>query len=336
LRLIVNEPGIFVGTRGGMITVSKRGEKRLEVPVAKVDTVIVLTRGASFSSALMRLLSKHSIPMVFYSHLGVPLAICKGFTAGSISLRKKQYEAQSGEVGFGLAKLFALGKVLNQSSLLYSMARNREVSDPPLARLLHEATRAVKDTARMLEGLGLDMGSDGVRKEIVKLEAEAAKVYWEGVKQALSKVIDFPGRRKRFENPFDPVNISLNYLYRVLAGECLLHVEACGLDPYAGFLHVDSPRRPALVMDVMEEFRQQVVDRVVFRLAFEKRLDGIVEGNWLKREARMMLYKAFAERLNTSITFQSRSLPISEHMLLQARRVAEHIMGRCDYTPFVL
>mgnify|MGYP003931161815 CR=1 FL=1 len=332
----MNEPGIFVGTRGGMITVSKHGEKRLEVPVAKVDTVTVLTRGASFSSALIRLLSKHSIPIVFYSHLGIPQAICKGFTAGSVSLRKRQYEAQSNEVGVGLAKLFALGKVLNQSSLLYSMARNREVSDPPLARLLHEATRAIKDAARMLEGLCLDMDSNSVRKEIIKLEAEAAKVYWESVKQALSKVIDFPGRRKRFENPSDPVNISLNYLYRVLAGECLLNLETCSLDPYAGFLHVDSPRRPALVMDIMEEFRQQVVDRVVFRLAFERKLNGIVEGRGLKREARMMLYRAFAERLNTSVTFLSRSLPISEHMLLQARRVGEHIMGRFDYTPFVL
>lgn len=335
MRLVVNEPGIFVGTRGGMITVSKRGEKRLEVPVAKVDVVVVLTRGASFSSALIRLLSRHNIPVVFYSHLGIPLTICKGFTAGSVSLRKRQYEAQSKDVGSGLAKLFALGKVLNQSSLLHSMARNREVSDPPLARLLHEAARAVKDAARKLEGLGSDKGSN-VREGVVKLEAEAAKVYWEGVKQALSKVIDFPGRRKRFENPSDPVNISLNYLYRVLAGECLVDVEACGLDPYSGFLHVDSPRRPALVMDVMEEFRQQVVDRVVFRLAFERKLEGAVEGRGLKREARMMLYKAFAERLNTSVTFLGRSLPISEHMLLQARRVAEHIMGRCEYTPFVL
>jgi len=333
LRLVVNEPGIFLGSRGGVITVSKRREKRLEVPVAKVDMVVVLTRGASFSSALVRLLSKHSVPIVFYSPLGLPLSICRGLTAGSVALRKKQYGVQSGESGFTLAKLFAEGKMLNQASLLYSMARNREVSDPPLAKHLHEACRLVRDEVRRVREAGLDRGG---REEVVRLEAEAAKIYWDGVKQALSKVIEFPGRRKRFENPSDPVNISLNYLYSVLAGECLVDVEACGLDPYAGFLHADSPRRPALVMDLMEEFRQQVVDRVVFRLAFERKLDGVVEAGRLKREARMMLYRAFAERLNTSVTFLNRSLPISEHMLLQARRVAEHIMGRCEYTPFVL
>ena len=333
MRLVVNEPGLFLGTRGGVITVSKGGEKKLEVPVAKVDVVVVLTRGASFSSALIRLLSKHSVPVVFYSPFGLPVSICRGLTAGSVALRKKQYEVQGSEAGFRLAKQFAEGKLLNQASLLYSMARNREVSDPPLAKRLLEACRLVKDVVRRVREL--DVGKGG-REEVIRLEAEAAKIYWDGVKQALSKVVDFPGRRKRFESPSDPVNVSLNYLYRVLAGECLVNVEACGLDPYAGFLHADSPRRPALVMDVMEEFRQQVVDRVVFRLAFERKLDGIVEGRRLRREARMMLYKAFAERLNTSVTFLNRSLPISEHILLQVRRLCEYIMGRSEYTPFVL
>ncbi len=332
----MNEPGLFVGTRGGMITVQKKGERVLEVPVAKVDAVVVLTRGASFSSALMRLLSKHNVPLVFYSSHGLPLLVCRGLTAGSVMLRKKQYEAQGKVVGLKLAKLFAAGKMFNQSSLLYSMARNREVSDPPLAKLLHEAVRSVRSVLRRLEELCCEDGADKVREEILRLEAEAARVYWDGVRQALLKVVDFPGRRKRFEDPSDPVNVSLNYLYRVLAGECYLNVEICGLDPYAGFLHTDSPRRPALVMDLMEEFRQQVVDRVVFRLAFERKLSDVLEGRWLKRDARMILYRAFAERLNTSVTFSERSLPISEHMLLQTRRVAEHIMGRFEYVPFTL
>ncbi len=332
----MNEPGLFVGTRGGMITVQKKGERVVEVPVAKVDAVVVLTRGASFSSALMRLLSKHNVPLVFYSSHGLPLLVCRGLTAGSVMLRKKQYEAQGKVVGLKLAKLFAAGKMFNQSSLLYSMARNREVSDPPLAKLLHEAVRSVRSVLRRLEELCCEDGADKVREEILRLEAEAARVYWDGVRQALLKVVDFPGRRKRFEDPSDPVNVSLNYLYRVLAGECYLNVEICGLDPYAGFLHTDSPRRPALVMDLMEEFRQQVVDRVVFRLAFERKLSDVLEGRWLKRDARMILYRAFAERLNTSVTFSERSLPISEHMLLQTRRVAEHIMGRFEYVPFTL
>jgi len=335
MRLVVNEPGTFVGTRGGMITVYRKKSKVLEVPVSKVNFIIVLTRGASFSSALARLLSKHNIPIIFYSPYGTPLSICKSFTTGTVTLRKRQYRLQENVSGLKLTKSFALGKVLNQYSLLYSMAKNRAKSDPQLAKELYNVAREIKGVGEKIEKVeGPDFESS--RKEVMSLEAEAAQAYWESVAKALSKVIEFPGRRKRFENPTDPVNISLNYLYTILAGECSLYLEVCGLDPYAGFLHVDSPRRPALAMDLMEEFRQPIVDRVVFKAAFEKRLDNIVENGRLKREARIMLYKAYVERLKTKVTFLNRSLPLEDHIFLQARRIGEHVMGREEYKPFIL
>ncbi|MGQ9782286.1 MAG: CRISPR-associated endonuclease Cas1, partial [Nitrososphaeria archaeon] len=318
---------------GGMITVYKKREKVLEVSTPKIDLVIVLTRGASFSSALLGLLLKHQIPLIFYSSYGIPLAICKGFTSGSIKLRKHQYKAQENKVGIKLAKAFATGKMLNQYSLLYSMAKNRASSDPQLAKELYEKAREIRNecsTVFKLEG----ETANSVRGNIMNIEAEAAQLYWEAVTKALSKVITFPGRKKRFENPSDPVNIALNYLYTILAGECWMYVEASGLDPFSGFLHSDSPRRPALAMDLIEEFRQPVVDRVVFKAVFERKLDNIIEGNRLKREARLMLYKMYAERLAKKVTFSNRCIPIQDHILLQARRIGGHIMEREEYTPF--
>ncbi|MGB9727728.1 MAG: CRISPR-associated endonuclease Cas1 [Nitrososphaeria archaeon] len=335
MRLIVNEPGTFVGTRSGMITVYRTRKKVLEVPVSKINFIIVLTRGASFSSALTRLVAKHNIPIIFYSPYGTPYSVCKGFTGGAISLRKRQYKVQETFDGLKLAKSFASGKTLNQYSLLYSMAKNRSKSDPQLAKELYSLAREVKCFSEKIQSLEGD-DFEGLRKEIINLEAECAQLYWEGVAKALAKVIEFPGRRKRFEKPTDPVNISLNYLYTILAGECCLYLEICGLDPYAGYLHADSPRRPALAMDLMEEFRQPVVDRVVFKAAFEKKLDNIIEGFRLKRDARIMLYKAYVERMNTKVTFSNRCLPIQDHIFLQARRVTEHVMGREEYKPFVL
>jgi CRISPR-associated protein Cas1 len=333
MRLVVNEPGLFVGTRGGMITVYKKREKALEVSTPKVDLVVILTRGASFSSALIGLLLKHNIPLIFYSSYGVPLAICKGFTSGAIKLRKCQYKAQESKVGEKLAKAFATGKILNQYSLLYSMAKNRASSDPQLAKGLYEKAREIRSEGDKISKLGEET-ANSMRRTIMNIEAEAAQIYWEGVTKALSKVISFPGRKKRFENPSDPVNIALNYLYTILAGECWMHVEASGLDPFSGFLHSDSPRRPALVMDLVEEFRQPVVDRVVFKALFERRLDNVIEGNRLKREARLMLYKLYAERLAKKVTFSNRCLPLQDHILLQARRIGEHVMEREEYKPF--
>lgn len=335
MRLIVNEPGTFVGTRGGMITVYREKRKVLEVSVSKINFIAVLTRGASFSSALIRLVSKHNIPIIFYSPYGTPVSICKGFTSGAIELRKRQYMLQKSLDGLKLTKAFALGKILNQYSLLYSMAKNRASSNPQLAKELYASAKEIRNLGEKVSGLEKGDVEEG-RRDIMNIEAEAAQIYWENIAKALSKIIDFPGRRKRFENPKDPVNISLNYLYTILAGECSLYLEICGLDPYAGFLHADSSRRPALAMDLMEEFRQQVVDRIVFKAAFERRLDDVLEGDRLKRDARIQLYRAYVERVNTKVTFLNRSLPLQDHMLLQARRVGEHIMGREEYKPFVL
>ncbi|WEU40294.1 MAG: CRISPR-associated endonuclease Cas1 [Candidatus Odinarchaeum yellowstonii] len=335
MRLVVNEPGSFIGTKNGMITVYKSGEKILEVPIPKINFIIVLTRGASFSSALVKLLAKHNIPIIFYSPLGYPISICKSFITGSIELRKNQYKLKETVKGIKLASLFAQGKTLNQYSILYSMAKNRTISDPQLSKELYKVAREIKQISEQIIKLGAEKTEKNIQS-IINLEAEAAKLYWGILPKPLSKVIEFPGRKKRFENPTDPVNISLNYLYTILGGECSLYLELCGLDPYAGFLHADTPRRPALAMDLMEEFRQQIVDRVVFKAVFERKLDNILENNRLKREARLMLYKLYTERINTKVTFLNRSLPIQDHIFLQARRIGEYIMGRQEYKPFIL
>ena len=336
MRLVINEPGLFIGTKSGMIIVYKKRQKVLEAPVSKINLVTVLTRGASFSSALLRLLLKHNIPIIFYSSYGKPIAQFKGFTSGSIELRKKQYEAKEKEKGVKLAKAFAKGKILNQYNLLYSMARNRSKSNPQLAKELYEITKEIRYMAEEIEKIDGKCVSD-VQKDIINIEAEAAKIYWEGIAKAISNVIYFPGRKKRFENPSDPINISLNYLYSILAGECWINIEIHGLDAFAGFLHTDSPRRPALVMDLIEEFRQPIVDRIVFKMIYEKKInESIIENNRLKRDARMMLYKAYAKRLSTKVTFLNRSLPIQDHIFLQSRRIAEHIMEREDYKPFIV
>jgi CRISPR-associated protein Cas1 len=297
MRLVINEPGLFIGTKSGMIIVYKKRQKVLEVPVSKINLVTVLTRGASFSSALLRLLLKHNIPIIFYSSYGKPIAQFKGFTSGSIELRKKQYEAKEKEKGVKLAKAFAKGKILNQYNLLYSMARNRSKSNPQLAKELYEITKEIRYMAEEIEKIDGKCVSD-VQKDIINIEAEVAKIYWEGIAKAISNVIYFPGRKKRFENPSDPINISLNYLYSILAGECWINIEIHGLDAFAGFLHSDSPRRPALVMDLIEEFRQPIVDRIVFKMIYEKKIDeSIIENNRLKRECKGCGYYSFCKRL---------------------------------------
>lgn len=335
-RLVINEPGLFVGTRKGMITVKRKGEKVLEISPSNVSQVIVLTRGATVSSSFIRLLAMHRVDLIVYSGLGYPVAkLSSPRTSGTIKLRKEQYKAQGSPIGAYLAKRFAWAKVVNQKSILRETGRNR--SDVDLSKQLLDMSRLISNIAAMINNIeGNDAGS--VRSEVMRLEAEAAEIYWQGFKLLLPEGLDFPGRRKRFEVPEDPVNIMLNFCYGLLVSEVWLAVEASGLDPFAGFLHADSSRRPALVMDIIEEFRQPTVDRVVLRVVSSLKNPGsVIEGRRLKREFRFQVVKAFFERLSETLTFRGRTLPLSSHIFLQPKRVGDFILGReSNYVPLTL
>ena len=333
-RLIINEPGLFLRTRGGIIVVERKGEKILEVSPSNICQVAILTRGAALSSAFLRLLARHKVDLIVYSGFGYPIAKLSGTRdSGSIKLRKIQYKAQNDEKGIYLAKRFAWAKVVNQKVILREAGKNRK--DPNLSEKLLNLSRLISEIAGMIANVSGD-DAENVRKEVIRLEAEAAEIYWQGFKMLLPEGVSFPGRRKRFESPEDPVNIMLNFCYGLLASEVWLAVSSSGLDPYAGFLHADSPRRPALVMDIIEEFRQPIVDRIVLRLISNlKDPQSIIEGRKLKRDARLQVVKTFSARLSEIVTFHGRTLPLSSHIFLQPRRVSEFILGRSlDYTPF--
>lgn len=335
-RLIVNEPGLFVGVKNGLVTVWKRGEKVAEVPPPHVGQVAVFTRGASLSSALFRLLARHRIDLVVYSGYGLPVARLSSVRAsGAVKLRKAQYKAQGEETGATIAKMVVLAKLMNQATILREAAKSRMSSDPEKSRTLTSMVEEIRRVVQLVAKVN-GRSAEDVRGELIRLEADAAETYWRGFKLLLPEDVEFPGRRKRYEAPSDPANISINFCYGLLAAEVLLAVERCGLDPFAGFLHADSPRRPALVMDIMEEFRQPVADRVV--LAFLSSVDkaaSLVEGGKLKRQARFELAKAFSERLSKVVTFAGRALPISSHVLLQPRRLAAFLLGKAPrYAPF--
>jgi CRISPR-associated protein Cas1 len=335
-RLIINEPGLFLRTRRGMIIVERKGEKILEIFPSNICQVAMLTRGAALSSALLRLLAKHKVDLVVYSGYGYPLAkLSSARGSGSIKLRKMQYKAQNEGIGAYLAKRFAWAKVVNQKTILREAGKNRR--EPNLSVRLLDSSKSISNIADMIANIKGDSAED-VRKEVMRLEAEAAEIYWQGFKMLLPDGVDFPGRRKRFESPEDPVNVMLNFCYGLLASEVWLAVEGSGLDPYAGFLHADSPRRPALVMDILEEFRQPIADRVVLRLISSlKDPKSIIEGRRLKRDARFQLVKALSNRLSEVLTFSGRTLPLSSHIFLQPRRVSEFILGRTPhYIPFTL
>ena len=332
-RIIIDGYGIFVGCKGDRIVIKKKGKKLLERAAVDVAQVMLCTRGITLSSAFLRLALRHGVDIVILSEAGIPLGRLSRLKKGGVKVRKEQFRAQNDYRGVHLAKQMAKAKVINQRTLLRQLARTKARANPALAR---EVMGIVYEMDEHVENIEAIEGSsvDEVRANIMYEEARAANKYWSCIKVLLADIVEFPGRKKRFDRPSDPVNILLNYGYYVLAASVWLSVDSTPLDPYIGFLHIDSSRRPALVMDLMEEFRQPVVDRAVFNV-IKQGTDDLLEGGRLTPVGRRRLLEALTERLKSKITFKGQCLPIETHVLLQARRICRFLVGKIsEYVPF--
>ncbi len=179
------------------------------------------------------------------------------------------------------------------------------------------------------------------RLELMSAEARAATVYWDGVARVLPCEFGFRNRVTRGAQ--DLFNMALNYGYGILYAQVWSAVSLAGLDPYAGFLHVDRPGRPSLVLDLIEEFRQQTVDRVLVRLSNRRQLglehgdggDGGQGTGELSKHQRETIAAAVIDRLAEPVTYGGKKMPFKNVIARQARAVARVLReGGGTYTPF--
>ncbi len=312
MKVVIGDYGIFAGVKDGTMCIKGKGEVRT-VALGSVSQIIVATKGVSISSSLLRLLAKNNIDLIVLDASGLPAGrFTPLMKKANVRVRKEQYKAQEDERGLYLSKCFAKGKIMNQYYLLKSIAKNRKRKD------VLEMAKEIKKRANKIEECK-------TQEEIISQEAKAAEVYWKGI----AEFYPIEGRKKRYDNP-DPFNRMLNYAYGVLMSIVSAAIDLTNLDPFAGFLHSENPRRPALVVDLMEEFRQPVVDRAVFKVKPVEK-DGM-----LTKQTRKEIISEIQKRLGTKVTFANRKLPIEYHIALQARRIERFLLGKEKYKPFIL
>jgi|Deesub1362A_J573_1020465.scaffolds.fasta_scaffold01537_3 CRISPR-associated protein Cas1 len=312
MKVVIADYGVFVGVKDGMIHI-KKGEDEKTVASGNVNQIVIATGGVSISSSLLRLAFRNNINIIILGGNGAPMGMFSPLMKkANVKVRKEQYKAQNDGKGLFLSRCFVRGKIMNQYYLLKSIIKNRKRDD------MFELCHKIKENLDRLEKCE-------AQEELIQLEAKMADIYWQG----LSEFYEFEGRKKRYDNP-DPFNMMLNYGYSVLMSRVSLAIDMTNLDPYAGFLHMENPRRPALVVDLMEEFRQPVVDRAILKIK-PKANDGR-----LTKETIKSILSEIEKRLETKITFNNRKLPIEYHIVLQARRIERFLLGKEKYSPFIL
>ncbi|MBI4492649.1 MAG: CRISPR-associated endonuclease Cas1 [Chloroflexi bacterium] len=324
--LLVDERGAFIGKHSERLRISVKGEVQRECPLLGLEHVLVLGGGVSLSADAVRACAERGIPVTFLGWTGQPYAtLLSPDLVGTVQTRRQQLLAYLDQRGVLLAKAFGTGKLQNQANLLKYMAKYRRELNPALYEAAREAAFQIEHQARKLEELEADQ-VEPIRERAMGLEGQAATLYWEAARRLLGPELGWKGRETR--GATDLVNSALNYGYGVLYGHTERAIVLAGLDPYAGFLHEDRPGKPSLVLDLVEEFRQMVVDRTVFGL-LNKGVDLKVNADdgRLDDPTRKLLAQKVNERLDGEEPYQGKKPRLKTILQLQARHIATFLRG---------
>ena len=171
---------------------------------------------------------------------------------------------------------------------------------------------------------------------IMGLEGKASNEYWAAVKYFVPKEIGFSSRTKK---PTDLLNSMLNYGYAILASEITKSILANGLDPYCGFLHFDMNNRTSLAFDLIEPFRQQIVDKTIIGLVNRKQVtlnDMDKRNNTIKLEARKIIIKKILSKIYSTITYDGKSISYSDLIRKQSKNIVDLLLNGDEFEGFYL
>jgi len=333
-HLIVEETGAYIGKHQGRLQVRLGREILQQAPLMHLEQVIVSGKAVSFSADAVAACAGQGIPIHFVSFNGAPYAsLYSAGLTGTVQTRRAQLVAYTDRRGVGLALAIAQAKLKNQAALLLYMAKYRKETQPEIHQELRLLALEVEDHLTELGKLAQRPQVDALRSELLGAEGRAAQKYWQGVKVAVQTGDNWPGRIGRGAK--DPVNSALNYGYGVLYGQIERAIVLAGLDPYAGFIHTDRPGKPSLVLDLIEEFRQPVVDRTLFAMLNKGTAINLDDKGRLTDKTRQALIDKIFERLEKPEKYGPKKLPLRFIIQQQARQLATFVRGdRAHYRGF--
>ncbi len=331
-HLIADQFGSHIGKYSERLKVTQKGETLMQAPLLHLEAVSVLNMGISISADALEACCERGIPVFFLDSQGTPYAsIYSAGLSGTVITRREQLRAYDDWRGVHLALAFSTGKIQNQAITLKYLGKNR--SDSPEGDELRLYAAEVLDHVGWFDKL--QGGTvDEIRPSLLGTEGNAAKVYWQAVgRYVIPEHYGWPGREGR--GALDPINSLLNYGYGILYAQVERVLILAGLDPYAGFIHVDRPGKPSLVLDLIEEFRQVAVDRVVFGLAARNLTIEQDENGRLSEDTRHQFATHILDHLEAQARYEGQRYPLRQVMQMQARGLAAFVRGQTEaYLPF--
>lgn len=319
--LVVQTPGATVGRRGGEITVSLNGEIVRKLPSRQLRAVY-LYGAVQLTAAAAQTLLELGIDVSFFAPSGRFLGLLRGLPASGVDARRGQYRLfEDARTCLGVAREIIRAKIHNQRVMLM---RNGDAPEPLLAQLADLKDRAVK-------AMGM--------KELLGVEGMAAALYFEQFNGMLKanehRLFEFHARNRR--PPRDPVNALLSMGYSILCKEVTGICHAVGLDPFLGVMHQPRYGRPALALDLMEEFRPLIADSVAISMINRSEVnrgDFIISaaGVSLDEQGRRAFWESYCRRMETEVAHPhfGYRMPYRRMLEVQVRQMWRFVRGEAN------
>ena len=335
--LYVTQADAYLKLERETLCVMVEGKKRLQIPLRHLGSLVLFDH-VMVSPALMGRCMEDGRCIVWLDRSGGFKARVEGAVSGNVLLRQVQYRTMEDSARcLELARRFIAGKLRNSRQILLRAAR--ESTDGGEKAELVQTAQVIAHQIRKLPNAG---DADQVRG----LEGDGARRYFEQfsrlIKPKPRRHFSFDARNRR--PPRDPVNALLSFLYALVLNDCRSALETVGLDPQAGFFHILRPGRPALALDLQEEFRAPLADRLALTLInrgqikpshFEQFTNGAV---LLNDEGRKLVITAYQKRKQETLIHPllEQSVPVGLLCHIQARLLARYLRGDLDeYVPYL-
>ncbi len=334
--LYVTTQGAYLARDGENVLVRVESETKLRLPVHTLTSIVCFGQ-VSCSPPLMELCCQRGVSISFFSEHGRFRARVLGPVHGNVLLRRTQYRlADAPEAAADIASAVVSAKVANCRTVLLRAAR-----DHPSRTGTERLREAADQLTRILGALRQPLPLSAVRG----CEGEASRTYFGAFDNLIvAQKGDFFFRQRTRRPPLDNMNSLLSFLYSLLAHDVTGALEAVGLDPQVGFLHRDRSGRPSLALDLMEELRPMLADRLALSLVNMQQVKGkgfrATEsgGVIMDDRTRKEVLVAYQKRKSEQIThpYLQEKIPIGLLPHAQALLLARHLRGDIDaYPPFI-
>ena len=331
-NLVISMPGSFVGKTSQRVVVREKRRKVKEVPLFRLKKVLITSYGVSISSNFVRCCTEKNIPIIFFNSYGRPYAYILSPKFSFYKLGIAQLSAVNDNRGIHLAKSFVEGKIRNQINLIKYYRKYKARKEFEFSQQCEGGIEKMQALLQKLNKIVENNSLEYLRPRIMNIEGQAASYYWSLIKYLLSNDVYFEGRERR--GAADLVNSLLNYGYGILYSQIYQSIILAGLNPNISFLHKEQIGKPTLVFDLIEEFRQPVVDKAIIGM-IRKKQKLPMEGINLSHETKLKLVNDVLKKLNSFVKFRGKRLTMQNVINFQANSIAKFLEGKGKYHPFI-